>query len=368
MIDVLLVKLDIIKENIEIIKKITNCDLIAVVKSNAYGIGVKYLVPFYQKIGIKYFFVNHYDEYQVIAPLLGKTQVIIMDSIKLKNDDKIIYTINSYQDALEVVNAQRKVTIHLQVDLKMNRLGIKSKAKMIEILSLLKKNPLIQIEGIYGHFPLSIDNVVDYKYLSDYFLEFTKLYPFKMIHACATPSLHKPIVGNFVRVGLGVYGMGNPYLKLKNAIAAYEKPIDILNLDIGDKVGYEADNNVITKPSKVAVIPIGYYEVFNLDYISYLDQKYPKIGNSCMNHSHFIVDDKINNLTYLSILKKNDTIDIEKINPYHYLINLSNYRKIYIMRYQNDIFRINKRKYHPSRKFKFRINSCQDVNPRIIRF
>ncbi len=363
----LLIKLDMIKDNIEYLKKELKCDLIIVIKSNAYGLGAKFLVQFYQKIGIKYFFVNHYYEYQEIKPFLKNTKVIIMDSINLKNDNNLIHTINSYEDAVRINNTNYEITVHIQIDLGMNRLGVTSKEELTKILNLLTKNQLITIEGIYGHYPLKIDNINDYQKFSFYFNSLTKLYPFKIIHTAATPSLHKPIIGNFVRVGLAVYGFGNHNLKLKNVLSAYEKPTTIINLKANDRVGYEADNNYILKVSKVAVVPIGYYEVFNLDYLTYLGNKYQKIGNSCMNHSHFIVDDKINNLTYLSILKKNDTIDIEKINPYHYLINLSNYRKIYIMRYQNDIFRINQTKYKKSRRFKFRIHSCQNINPRIIR-
>lgn len=363
----LLVKLDVINYNLEYIKNITNKKIIIVIKSNAYGIGAKYLVAFYEKMGIEYFFVNHYEEFKAISTLIKKSKVIIMDSITLKNDENIIYTINSYNDALHMVNTKKRITVHLQIDIGMNRLGIKSKDEFKKIISLLKTNSLIDIEGIYAHFPLSLTNINDYNALTNVFLSYLQLYHFKIIHTCATPSLHKTIIGNYLRVGLAIYGLGNPFIKLKFALAAYEKPIAVYQLGAGEKVGYESINNKIMEPSRVAVMPIGYYEVFNLDYIVNNHQKYQKIGNSCMNHSHFIVDDKITELTYLSILRKNDIIDIEKINPYHYLINLANYRKIYIMRYQNDIFRINKKKYQSCNRIKFRINSCKNFSPRIIR-
>lgn len=365
----ILIKLDKIKENINYIKKYTKCEIIMVVKSNCYGLGSNYLIPFFKKIGIKYFFVNHYYEYLNNKEVLKNTHVIIMDSIKIKEEDNIIYTINNIDDAKYFNNTKKKINVHLQIDLGMNRLGIKSIEECIKILNILNNNKLVEIKGIYGHFRERCDNYYDYLRKCDFFQQFLKLYNFEIIHTAATPSLHKKIIGNYVRIGLSAYGYGNNNLSLQNTLSGYIKPINIIKLDIGDKIGYEnkSKNDYIKENTKVMVIPLGYFENKMIKRVKYKNVIYEKIGTSCMNHTHFRCDDKINKLTYLSFLEKNDTIDIEDINWYHYLINLANCQKVYIMRYNYDLFRTIKYIENKGRKIKFRINCRKNINSRIIK-
>ena len=46
-------------------------------------------------------------------------------------------------------------------------------------------------------------------------MKYIKLKNFKIIHANATKSLHKELIGNMVRVGMALYGYHQPYLSLK---------------------------------------------------------------------------------------------------------------------------------------------------------
>ena len=91
----------------------------------------------------------------------------------------------------------------------MNRLGIRSIEECKKIINILKTNKFIEIEGLYTHFSTSIDNLIDYNKQCDLFKEYINLYNFKIIHSAATSSLNKNIIGNFVRVGLGIYGFSN---------------------------------------------------------------------------------------------------------------------------------------------------------------
>lgn len=364
------VSINNIIDNIKTIKAVTAKELIIVTKSNCYGLNSKYLIPIYKKIGIKYFFVNHYREYIKNINEYHNSFVLIMDSISLKSYDNIIYTINNIEDALILSKTGKKIKVHLQIDLSMNRLGIRSIEECKKIINILKTNKFIEIEGLYTHFSTSIDNLIDYNKQCDLFKEYINLYNFKIIHSAATSSLNKNIIGNFVRVGLGIYGFGNQDLPLKKAITAFEKIVKRINLKKGDTVGYESNlkNNILKHDSKVALINVGYFEFKLIDEYFKINQEYEKIGNSCMNHSHFIIDDEINNLTYLSFFKRNDIIYNRMNNFYHILISLSNYQKIYIMRYNNDISKTIKNSFRTSHKKTFRIFSSETINRRIIRF
>ena len=139
----LIVDLSKIKANIEIIRKKTNKDIIAVVKSNAYGLGASHIIPFLKKCGVKYFFVNHFSEYLENKMLFKNSYVIVMDSFREKFEyANVIYTINNLDDAEFYVKTTIPIKIHIQVDTGMNRLGIKMLEDVKKILNILEKKPI----------------------------------------------------------------------------------------------------------------------------------------------------------------------------------------------------------------------------------
>lgn len=366
----LIVDLSKIKANIEIIRKKTNKDIIAVVKSNAYGLGASHIIPFLKKCGVKYFFVNHFSEYLENKMLFKNSYVIVMDSFREKFEyANVIYTINNLDDAEFYVKTTIPIKIHIQVDTGMNRLGIKMLEDVKKILNILEKNPLIDVEGIYTHFSSCVDDNINYDIQKGKFKEFVSLKKFKIVHSAATSSLHKDIVGNMVRVGLAMYGYGNINLSLKKSLAAYERFINVIEVKKGETVGYQKEKQTtFNKNYLVGVLPVGYYENPNLTRISYRGHIYNKIADSCMNHTHFLIDDKINKLSFLSIIEKNDIIDGEKINWYHYITGLSNYKKIYLMRCINgNIFKILKNTRKKGSKGRIRSRRCKIIGIRTIR-
>ena len=366
----LIVDLSKIKANIEIIRKKTNKDIIAVVKSNAYGLGASHIIPFLKKCGVKYFFVNHFSEYLENKMLFKNSYVIVMDSFREKFEyANVIYTINNLDDAEFYVKTTIPIKIHIQVDTGMNRLGIKMLEDVKKILNILEKNPLIDVEGIYTHFSSCVDDNINYDIQKEKFKEFVSLKKFKIVHSAATSPLHKDIVGNMVRVGLAMYGYGNINLSLKKSLAAYERLINVIEVKKGETVGYQKEKQTtFNKNYLVGVLPVGYYENPNLTRISYRGHIYNKIADSCMNHTHFLIDDKINKLSFLSIIEKNDIIDGEKINWYHYITGLSNYKKIYLMRCINgNIFKILKNTRKKGSKGRIRSRRCKIIGIRTIR-
>ena len=172
-----------------------------------------------------------------------------------------------------------------------------------------------------------------------------------------------------VRVGLAMYGYGNINLLLKKSLAAYERFINVIEVKKGETVGYQKEKQTtFNKKYLVGVLPVGYYENPNLTRISYRGHIYNKIADSCMNHTHFLIDDKINKLSFLSIIEKNDIIDGEKINWYHYITGLSNYKKIYLMRCINgNIFKILKNTRKKGSKGRIRSRRCKIIGIRTIR-
>lgn len=334
--------------NVNKIKDYTKKDIIAVVKSDAYGLNSLKIIPLLKKMNVNMFAFEKYTEYEKCAKILKDSKVLIMESIKVNNVIKspknVVFSINSLKDAILVKDIRKRQEFHIRVDTGMNRQGIRSIYEFKKAIELLEANEFIKIEGLYTHFS---SNILEEKYYQKQlknFKKYIKLKNFKIIHANATKSLHKELIGNMVRVGMALYGYHQPYLSLKRIVSLKEKPCSVFKKKAVDRIGYFQLNSSC---KAVGVLPIGYNDI-NLDNIEYIyekDKKYKLIGKSCMNHTHFEADDKINYLSWLSILPTNDIISSSddyknKINWYLVLTSLKSIPKNFIRRSNYDIPKI----------------------------
>lgn len=117
----------VIMENIKRIRK-TN-ELIMVLKDNAYGIGICRMVNIAKKCNIDFFAVKNIDEAIFIKSLYKKSKVLLLGKVNKKEINKIIKyklipTINDYTDYL--LFKENNIKCHLEIDVGMNRFGIKN--------------------------------------------------------------------------------------------------------------------------------------------------------------------------------------------------------------------------------------------------
>ena len=352
---------DNIENNVKKIKEKTNKDIIAVVKSNAYGMGTNKIIPLYKKCGINFFAFDKYLEFEKSKQYFSDDLILIMGSTKNELIEKEInpnirYSVNSLIDALKVKDIKRPITVHLQFDSGMNRVGIRTIDELKWVISLLKTNELINIEGLYTHF--SSDNL-ESKYFAKQVNLFEKcqdIYPFKIIHANATKTLHKKKLGNYVRVGMALFGYHQPFLDVVPSISLNVRPCSIFKTTTHDKIGYTQEVNKNT----IGVINLGYSDLDFTQINNLYHKKIPleKLGKSCMNHTHFISNDKINYLSWLSIFPSNDIIiGSDDYDWYRMLVSLNKMPKNYIKRRNYDIPKIFKYQRETCRKLKLRKRS-----------
>ena len=345
------VDLDNVKENIRRIKKYTSKDIIAVVKSNAYGLGANRIIKTLLKEKVNFFFFNKLKEYLSVKELLIKNNVIIFESLSVNNINKyytnnLILTINSYDDLLRYKKIKKDIRVHLQVDTGMNRLGIRNIEECIRIIKDCPSN--IKIEGIYTHYASSNDEYEYYNKQLEMFKKYLSLYNFKTIHANASSSLHKEILGNMVRVGMALYGY-HSNIKLLPSVSIYTKLINIINTNKYDKVGYH-NKYVSMTNEQIGVLDIGYFDSNLINKVYYNNKEYMFIGKTCMNHSYIIIDDEINLLSRLYILRKNGIINNNEYDYYKLLTSLDHIPKTYFERENYEVYHILKRANNKSRK------------------
>lgn len=357
----LFIDLSKIQQNVKCIKEYTQKDVMAVIKSNAYGLGSKTIIKTLFKCGITWVVYNTYQEYLKDKVFINdsKIKVLILESITSKmlddNYDKLYFSINSSDD-VEVLNQiNKKCNIHIRINSGMNRLGLKSINEFKMVIKKLKINPYVLIDGVYTHFASNENEYNYYEMQVNEFKKYLKLYKFNNIHTSSTSSLHKNIVGNMVRVGMAIYGYGNHYLNLKPCVTLNTNVLDSFKIFKGEYVGYDmtykAENN-----EYVNIIPIGYYDIRGIDHIYYNNELYPLIGKICMNHAFFVTNFKIKKITKLIVLSKNDIIRVN-YNWYQILTSLETIPKNYIMRGNYDISEVYSRTKFKTKGYKFRKRS-----------
>lgn len=247
-----------------------------VLKSNAYGHGLRELCLILNDSEAQYVMVDSFPEAQT-AYKYFKRKVLILGEMpakaysycNLKRSEFCVYN----RESLEVLSRLGRAKIHLFVNSGMNREGIKDIKKfLIDNQDLLKK---LEVTGLCSHLAASEeDNESNEKQLAKFLsdLEILKIegYNPKWVHlgnsAAIFTTHHKSLTA--FRSGLSLYGY-SPFAKdnnnfyktqeLKPALRLLSTVVSIQELNPGERVSYNGTYQAISR-SKIAVIPFGYYE------------------------------------------------------------------------------------------------------------
>lgn len=309
--DLLWVEIDLkqIVENAKYIERYAGKKLIPVVKSNAYNLGLEVVKYLTSNLKLDYLAVVDFTE--AIKIIDFHENILILNSLNyheyqyLNQYPNIVISINKLSDIIYLNNIElkRKVKVHLQVDTGMNRLGFKDIDEYKKAIQLLKENQNVLIEGIYTHFS-SKENALNQL---EKFKKFESIEKFSITHLAATSTYKLIDYGNYVRVGLDLYGITNEMQSVK--VCCY--PLEIRKVYKGETVGY-SELFVSNKDTKIAILPIGYANGLTRKLKGYTiyanDKLYKIVGNICMNHVFIEVDDSVNLDTKFIITSKDHPI------------------------------------------------------------
>ncbi|BDU50762.1 alanine racemase [Haliovirga abyssi] len=269
------IDLDKVVENYNYIKGLTNSKVMAVVKANAYGLGIVEIAKVLKKAGADFFGVAFYEEAIKLIKSGIKEKILIFNYIKkeylnkLININNIIITIYSIEQLNGYIDYMgdniNKLKIHLKVNTGLDRLGIREEDLNIAIKLIKKYN--LKIEGIYSHFANASGNEGYTRFQDNNFNKIIKkfeenniLFRVKHISNSAATLLYRKFDYDYVRVGMAIYGLQpleeynnniKEVLTLKSIISG------VFNVKKGENIGYGLKTAAL-KNMKIAIIPIGY--------------------------------------------------------------------------------------------------------------
>ena len=283
--------------NINSLSQIAGKPLCIMVKANAYGHGAREIAEMLIDEDV-WLGVSNESEALNLREMTNKKIIVFgrCDDYDICIENDISFAVFSFEHVKEILNTSKTIDKHPQMHLclntGMNRYGIREIKELKKVINLLgKKN--IELEGFYTHFSsLTSDEEYTKKQYS-IFKEFSQLIPdeWKTVkHLGGGRSLFEDFEADMFRVGLGVYGYGNDFVK--PVLSVESQIVNILQVKKGQHVGYLCGFTA-EKDMKVATIPLGYADglprkLSNKLEVEIRGKKVRNIGNICMDA--FMVD------------------------------------------------------------------------------
>jgi serine/alanine racemase len=286
------------------------CELMPVLKTDAYGIGAKVIAARLWNQGVKSFAVLSVFEGIQLRENSLSGEILVLgythpnEAEYLSDFDlKQLVLDETYAAALN--DTGHKIGVHIGINTGMNRFGIsyKNKAEIERVYSLEN----LTVEGISSHLSVSDSFTPDD-------IEFTKTQISNFTNTIETLKSNNYNVGkcnilssfgainypdaafDFARVGIALYGLVDSderdkikqNLPVKPVVSLRSSVVSVRFIEAGESVGYGRIFRA-EKPTKVATISIGYADGIprcisgKSAYCIIRGQRVPIIGRICMD-------------------------------------------------------------------------------------
>lgn len=282
------------------------------VKGNAYGHGIIECSKVFLKAGVDYLCVNSLQEAEILRKNKISSPILIMGYIALADleeavgldCDLIVYN----RETIKMLGKMKnKINIHLKIETGNHRQGIEIE-DLPQFIRIFKEYKNLKLKGVSTHFA-DLEDRMDHTYATRQLeafkraielLEKEDLEPeFRHCANTAATLLLPEAYFNFVRVGIGAYGLWPSEKTELSASKMENKPVlspaltwktkvaQIKEVKKGEFIGYGCTYQM-SKNGRIAVLPVGYYEGFsralsNKGMVLIQGQRAPVVGRVCMN-------------------------------------------------------------------------------------
>ncbi|MDX8340843.1 bifunctional UDP-N-acetylmuramoyl-tripeptide:D-alanyl-D-alanine ligase/alanine racemase [Draconibacterium sp. IB214405] len=305
---VLEINLNALIHNLNTFRKLLKAKtkIMVMVKAFSYGSGDVEIARLLQHQNVDYLSVAVADEGVQLRNAGINVPIVVMnpeqDSFQNIIDFRLepnIYSYNLLQQFSDAVTeyGQSNYPIHVKIDTGMNRLGLKTKSEIEQVVEFIKSNKQLKISSMFSHLVGSDEAALD-EFTLEQIDSFNSLAA--IIEKACDYKIEKHILNSagierfpnyqfdMVRLGIGLYGISQTGLQLENIGTLKTTVSQVKTVEADETVGYNRKGKT-GKRSRIAIVPLGYADGINRKLgngkgCAFVNGKRaPIVGNICMD-------------------------------------------------------------------------------------
>ena len=249
--------------------------IMPIIKANAYGIGVDYILDIIKEKNITQIGVATVEEAIYIRKRYNGMILVLLQPFKEQIEDilmnDIVTNVSDFDFLIELnkmaKNKDMIARVHIEINTGMGRTGIQLNEISL-FLDKIKESKNINVEGISSHFSTSKDEYYTREQINkfNYAINMIKKHvnSIEYIHISSSSSILNYPEANFnlVRIGIMMYGYyDDKRIKLMPSLKLLTHISYMHNVKKGEAIGYNK-TTIANKDMKVAIIPIGFADAF----------------------------------------------------------------------------------------------------------
>lgn len=288
----------------------TETGMVAMVKASGYGAGSYEIAKTLQDAGAAYLAVAVLDEGLDLRRRGITMPIMVMNprvadyrEMFAHNLEPEIYTRRMLDDVIaqaRLYNVEQ-FPIHIKLDTGMHRMGF-IESELPELMEAISKQNNVRISSVFSHLATADEPTMNdytefqlenFERCSSYMLAHSS-YPFRrhVLNSAGILRYSEKYHYDMARLGIGLYGVNTLPVEMEKPLSVVSSlKTVIINLrewPEGTTIGY-GRRGKLSRPSKVATIPIGYADGMNRKFgngaikVLVNGQEAPTIGNICMD-------------------------------------------------------------------------------------
>ena len=279
--------------------------IIAMLKASGYGSGTHEIASLCQFQRVAAIAVAFPDEGYELRKSGLKIPIIVLNpeennfqSIFEYNLEPQIYNFHSLQEINRLAgeNENNAYPIHIKLDTGMHRSGFMHN-ELEALITEIKNCDNIRVKTIFSHLAsadepeqdeFTLEQIEMFETMSSAIMQELPYRVKRHILNSAGVERFSKYQYDFVRIGIGLYGVSSKRVKLAQAGTLKSSIAQIKNIDAGKTIGY-GRKGIATKDTVIATVPIGYADGLKRSLSNGVGKFYvngklaPIIGNICMD-------------------------------------------------------------------------------------
>lgn len=291
----------------EIKKKVAPAEIMAVIKADAYGHGLKEVARVALENNARYLGVSTVEEgvqlrKQTTTPILVFGG-FFENQIKACLEHDLELTLFDFERAgalsKQAQASGNSAKVHIKVDTGMTRVGVHWQ-ESLDFICRVSELRYVKIVGIYTHFASA--DAKDKSFAKTQLQRFQKVLTELEMRNIQIPLKHTANSGaildlpesyfDMVRPGVSIYGYYPSFeatesINLQPAMSFKSQVVAVKQVESGTKISYDSTYETV-KQTKIVTVPVGYADGYNRllsnqGEVLIRGKRYPVVGQVCMD-------------------------------------------------------------------------------------